>query len=275
VLYLKELERRRIEPNFWTSEEYIQKAGLQQVMEDGWLFIVEDGAVVLPPLPIGPQAPFDKKIWSDFHEHIPGHTPQFHREYFDGELDELDLEYIYDPLNFNHMDGAHWAVFRKNCRKWPNRNPGEIVYDRLTLSNDNPHGLFELIVSWLTGLEESGEEEIHDHEVLLKYLYNGLNRKALWLDGELMGVNIWDSNYKYINYRYCICRPDQPFLSEYLRWRFYTDRVIQLTRKQTGKLVNDGGVLDRPALKAFKDKMNPCRVRSVYTWTPPNHTEEK
>lgn len=257
MLYLEELEKRKIDPNFWTSEEYFQKAGLKMMYENGWLFMEEGGVAVVPPLPIEPSAPFSREVWSDFH---PTEAPPFF-----GPLIStfLDFEYIYDPLHFNNMEGARWSVFRKNCRKWPQRNIGKIEYKRVP--NLCP-GIYELAVNWLTSMDNAGQKEIHDGEVLLAYLYKGFNRKGLWLDGKLMGVNIWDTNYKFINYRYCICQPDQPFLSEYLRWLFYTDRVIQLNRKQTGRLVNDGGVLDRPALKSFKDKMNPFHVRPVHSW---------
>jgi hypothetical protein len=47
-----------------------------------------------------------------------------------------------------------------------------------------------------------------------------------------------------------------------MRYLFYRDPEI----RNQNKLVNDGGVLDNPNIKAFKDKMNPVRVREVYQW---------
>ena len=83
--------------------------------------------------------------------------------------------------------------------------------------------------------------------------------------GEIVGVNIWDENWMNVNFRYSIVRPE-PFLADYMRLLFYTDRRM-LARAQNGIYVNDGGVLDRPSLKQYKDKLNPLRVREVRSWS--------
>jgi len=59
-------------------------------------------------------------------------------------------------------------------------------------------------------------------------------------------------------YRYCIADPDEPFLDEFMRLLFYQ-------RNAAGKLVIDGGVLGRPGLERFKDKLNPVKKRPVYS----------
>jgi hypothetical protein len=79
--------------------------------------------------------------------------------------------------------------------------------------------------------------------------------------GKVLGINIWDLNDTYINYRYCFCS-NEPFLSEYMRLLFYTDPEIL----STGKLVNDGGCLGNDNLKAFKKKLNPISVREVSSY---------
>lgn len=171
----------------------------------------------------------------------------------------LDFEFLYDPQCFGNMVGGDWMVFRKNSRKFPSRLGRELEYRRLG-EGEKVEALRELLIGWL---EEKGEEaEIHDGDLMLDYALHGENRKAL-LDstGRLWGVNVWDENYQYINYRYCLCAKE-PFLGEYLRLAFYTDAEIL----NKGKLVNDGGVLDSDQLKSFKEKLNPVRVREVYGW---------
>ena len=106
--------------------------------------------------------------------------------------------------------------------------------------------------------------DIHINVVLdnAKEIFEGENRRFLRSKkGKIYGLNIWDENFQYINYRYCICGKED-FISEYMRLLFYTDSVIL----NKGKLVNDGGVLDNPKLRFFKDKLNPMQVKERRTW---------
>jgi hypothetical protein len=262
--YLELLEKGNITPNFWCSEEYFEKALLYGVKNGDYISFLDDDWIVFPPINEETlkletkEGRLEGKIWSDFPEWKPTNEwkPKF-----------LDLEYIYNPKDFLHMDGGKWQVFRKNCRKWPRRFTGErhLHYEwvlethkwkSLDKLNDE---LSAVLASWLES--KSPEDKIMDDDVLLKYLFHGENRKALHHNDKIYGVNIWDENYKYINFRYSVCLPDE-FLSEYMRWLFYTDPFIQ----GKNKLVNDGGILDNPNLKRFKDKMNPLQVREVYSW---------
>jgi hypothetical protein len=159
------------------------------------------------------------------------------------------------------MEGGDWAVFRKNCRKFPKRFPDfKFTY---STPEDYPFEdlngwLYEIFQNWLF----AKDEEVKDDEVAEAYLTQGRNRKILWdPDGFIWGVNIWDENWEYINFRFCFCRPGD-YLSEYMRWLFYTDPLI-LDKK---KLMNDGGALDNLNLKSFKDKLNPLFVRDVFSW---------
>lgn len=176
------------------------------------------------------------KFWADFPEH-PGR-------------DFLDYEYIYDSKDFLKMEGGKWAVFRKNSRKFPNRIGEELTYSYGRISAKK---IGNLLDSWMDRFAL-----IHDGEILIDYIFDGESRKGLIEveSGKLYGLNVWDENFRYINFRYCICQ-GIPFLSEYLRLLFYQDMVSK------GKLVNDGGSLDNPALKSFKEKMNPCSIREV------------
>lgn len=257
--YLELLEKGSITPNFWCSEEYFDKAKLTEVYDSGtWGILDQDWGLMFPLLDsIGGYferivEPDVDKIWSDFPEWKPkGWNSKF-----------LDYEYIYDPKIFLHMEGGDWATFRKNCRKWPRRfGNGNLIYGWISsFSYFSPKDeLSDVLISWLEN--KSSEDMVMDSEVLVKYLFHGQNRKILYHKNKIYGVNIWDENYKYINFRYSICRPEE-FLSEHMRWLFYTDPFIQ----EKNKLVNDGGVLDNPKLKFFKDKMNPLQVREVYSW---------
>jgi hypothetical protein len=258
--YLDWLEKLKVIPNFWCSEEYFEKAHLEEELLPGNFLIVKDslfkgtGMILVPAVDIeyGTILPGGvPRIWSDFEGwQSVSYSPSF-----------LDYEYIYNPKEFLTMDGGKWQVFRKNCRKFPKRVMTDLTYNRLGAWNyPNLDGAFnEMFQEWLSG----ADREIQDDEVMLKYFGGGENRKILWSRDErkIYGVNIWDENYHYVNFRYSFCRKDD-YLPEYMRWLFYTDGEI--VRKN--KLVNDGGTLDNPNLKRFKDKLCPCSVREVHSW---------
>lgn len=255
--YLDYLEKLKIIPNFWCAEEYFEKADLKEVLCNGYLIVQDKDKIMFPPAVPGYELLGGDifEFWSDFEDsekQLPklGYTPTF-----------LDYEYIYDPKEFLTMEGGKWQVFRKNCRKFPKRVTTELTYNRMGAwpYPDLDKAFNEMFQEWLTG----ADREIQDDEVMLKYFSGGENRKILWSRNErkIYGVNIWDENYHYVNFRYSFCRKDD-YLPEYMRWLFYTDGEI--VRKN--KLVNDGGVLDSPNLKKFKDKLCPCSVREVHSW---------
>lgn len=247
--YLQLLERLEIEPNFWCSEEYFQKAGLKEETRGDLVGIFDENTLVYPPLhPVNGITwgkGFPDQIWSDF----VGFEPK-------AESTFLDYEYIYDPNHFLDMKGRKWMVFRKNSRKFSREKSG-LVYLKKGLEKYG-RKIQDLFISWLSRLEEN--TEIHDSKVMEKFILEGLNRRIL-VDGNCMvyGLNVWDENYMYINFRYCICE-NLPYLSEYMRLLFYIDMASK------GKLVNDGGILDNPKLKFFKDKLNPINIREVKSW---------
>ena len=259
--YLNWLEKLKISPNFWCSAEYIHRARLSEILQswNRWLSIEAtetDRAVMFPIIDVlnGCLTNDKREIWADFEGwEGEGLKPEF-----------LDYEYIYNPKEFLTLTGGKWATFRKNSRKFPSRFKGSLRYDWVQIYShhfsNSEESLTGLLLRWLAGQGEN--TEIYDDEVMLDYLKNGWNRKILWdEDGSIHGINIWDENYKYINFRYCFCRKEE-FLSEYMRLLFYTDPYIQ----ERNKLVNDGGTLDNPDLKFFKDKLNPLKVREVRSW---------
>ena len=254
--YLDLLEHNGIFPNFWCSEEYFDKAGLET---DEWHGIVKvfdknfEG-VVFPPMSEREESlvyfPLER-IWSDFESQGPLVGYGFKKAF-------LDLEFIYDPRNFLDMKGGKWATFRKNSRKFLSRNSEhKFFYVPVRECDEIEAQVKDLLIEWLEGRPES--QEIMDDMVMVEYILHGDRRKVL-IDssGKVWGINVWDENYRYINFRYCICK-EGLFLSEYMRLLFYTDPDI-LAKK---KFVNDGGCLDNENLKRFKLKMNPIKMRKV------------
>lgn len=263
--YITLLEKSKTLPNFYCSEEYMNKSGFIEKTQDDYIYWEIDKWIVTPPLhkitgePITKISPsWMNKIWSDFYGWVmPGMV----------KSEFLDHEFIFDPESFLKMEGGEWQVFRKNCRKFPRRfqNGGlsykyiDELYSKKGVEKVNEK-LKEVLINWLSGKKD---KEIFDDETMLGYLFYGKNRKVLFTTkGDIYGINIWDENYKYINFRFCICR-QEAFLSEYIRYIFYTDPDIL----SKGKMVNDGGSVNNPQLEKFKMKMNPLRVRKVQTWT--------
>lgn len=245
---LRRAEQNGVLPNFWCSEDYFVYSGMVMEARHGILSIRDsDGDLLLPPMDFNRAVPFltGEPFWADLKgmgKHVMPLMQSYHMEF-------LDYEFLYDPSKFAKMEGSDFAVFRKNSKKWPRRNPGS-TYRQESPKLSEVGGLIE---SWSIG------EEVEDAEAVMNYV---LYSKNIWslrdIDGRLMGVNIYDWNHRYVNFRYCIC-PSEPFLSEYLRWLFYTET------KPT-RMVNDGGILGRTSLGEFKKKLQPIEIRSVFSW---------
>jgi hypothetical protein len=245
--YLRILEKNRFLPNFWCSGDYFAAAEWVVVENDGFFEVHDDeGVIVLPPLNReGEVGPFSF-CWSGFSNLSLNVTSQF-----------LDWEYIYNPANFLAMVGGKWQVFRKNIRKFPDRAGESLLY----VKPSSLSILFTPLVAWL---EDHKGSELFDPETIIRYIEQGLGSYKVLVGkdtGNVYGVNIWDENYLYINFRYSFCSP-RLFISEYLRWRFYTDEEILFS----GKMVNDGGCLGFSSLEDFKDKMNPMHKREVFSY---------
>lgn len=255
--YIDSLQKLKVDPNFWISEEYFQKAGLIEKKDGGSIWIEDEGTMVFPPLVWDSSLIFPEKIWSDFSDFNPAYFQHYREEF-------LDYEYLYDPKDFLEMRGKKWMVFRKNSKKFPRRYGKDIFYESISEyivkkgEEETQKDLIQLLSGWL----KERNEEIQDSDVMVEYVLNGERRWVLSdAEGKLLGLNCWDENYKHLNYRYCI-HESFPFLSEYMRYMFYISPSVQ----SSGKLVNDGGVLDNPRLELFKDKLNPVRKRKVNSW---------
>ncbi|OQC75334.1 MAG: hypothetical protein BWX44_00065 [Spirochaetes bacterium ADurb.Bin001] len=243
--YLERAFQMTISPNFWLTKEYLsfQKDMVLKELK-GWIWLQEGEWAVFPPLPSLDYTPSlvppKLKIWSDFGNYSLG-----------SELEFLDWEYTYHSRDFSDMRGKKWAVFRKNSRKWPQRN-NNWAY---TVHAPPNKQIEALLIKWLC---KKSNEEIEDAETLLWFVFNGTRRAFLYHHEELIGINIWDECYfsNYVVYRYVIVNPDEPFLDEFMRLLFY---------QNVQAYVIDGGVLGRPGLERFKDKLNPIYKRPIYS----------
>ena len=254
--YLTLMEKQKINPNFYTSLPYILLSGAECFEENGLIWIEADGWMIYPPI-IGNWNKLNiplplKRIWSDF--------SNLENKYYGEEkhLQFLDWEYIFDPLCFQCMEGKRWETYRKNVRKWPRNNPNW-EYKEITDMEE----CFHLIGYWF----EEKADNLQDADLMIKFLENennveGIFKKGLYCNGKLVAINVWDENYKYINYRYCFVDHCERFLDEFVRFQFYSDPDILSKRK----LINDGGTLDNEGLEKFKDKLNPIRKRKVYSY---------
>ncbi len=253
--YLECLERWRIEPNFWMSGEYFEKAGFREERKGNvWYVRDDEGKLMFPPVheSVGLIAGCED-IWAD----VDGFQGEGQKEF-------LDWEYIYDPRDFLRLEGGKWRTFRKNVRRYARIHSANLLYESWNSASSKLTDLSEqvedIVVQWL---QKDESRYIWDAEVMLTYVREGQNREVLWdvKSKKVLGVNIWDENYWYVNFRYCFCC-DEKYLSEYLRWCFYLARCFS----GNPKLVNDGGTLGSQGLERFKDKLNPIKKRRVYSW---------
>lgn len=226
-------------PNFWVAEEYWRAAGWKLKDSQGVLAPYDGRTRMLPTLP-GTLLGCD--CWAGW----PGLWG------FNGDF--LDWQFLYDPASFHDLSGHDRAVFRKNTRHFE-RLHADIVYRPLR-DDDNPTAL---LAEWVTE-----GQEVYDLDTIIRYLEQLTPDRAAILEvgGTPVGLNCWDENYLFVNFRYSFAGKI-PYLSEYIRLRFYLDMA-----DRTKKLVNDGGSLGNDNLYRFKMKLRPHGVLPVYSWKP-------
>ena len=236
------------EPNFWMTEEYAKKKELQFVVEDllaGYREKEVFDQWFYPPLifNIG-QFDLNQNIYAGFPGQLNVHLM---------EWEHLDNQYIYDPEKFKDLSGGKWKVFRRNVRKYPEQNPGVLLYKQL-VPEEFEEEIEEMIVGWA-----DNNIEVYDPEVVIEYLFHGQHRWGLIRNGKLVGINLADwLSETFINFRFCL-DDGSPFLNEYLRLQFYLGL-------EEGVMVNDGGDLGKEGLKRFKTKLNPVSVTTVNSY---------
>lgn len=255
--YLNRAEELGIDPNFFMSEAYLSLSNVKILQRKGYVYLQDRHWCLFPPIPLG--SDLDRvegidRIWATFLDEMFVYDMK--------EYSFLDYNYIFDPQQFTRMEGHRWETFRKNSRKWIKLN-AEWTYSHVRPAAAEA-GL--LIAEWLG----RKQHDVHDGELLARFAYFEeslpIYRKYLYRGKELVAINAWDENWKYINYRVCFVKQGEPFLDEFVRWLFYTDPEIIGMRK----LVNDGGTLGNKGLEAFKDKMNPDSKYRIYSYIKKN-----
>jgi len=240
--YEEALQAVNVTPNFFVSERYWLAAGWVCTQEADLMIVRdEEGLQVLPS--IGPKGLVEGLAWSDF----PGYVGI-------GMLSFLDYQFIYDPASFSDLSGGSRAVFRKNVRRF-DRDHTEWEYRRPVSCEE----MIQLLGEWL----QEGEE-VYGLETILAYLEacSGDESRVLTIGGKPVAMTAWDSNWAYINFRYCFADRSVKYSSEFVRLQFYLDMIS----RHKGKTVNDGGALGNLELMRFKNKMGPVRVDSIYSW---------
>lgn len=244
-LYLKVLESNDVLPNFWMSEEYIVKSNLLWVVEahlkgfkqtgfDGWFFppLDDSNRIILGGVDVYAGLLVNHGILN----------AQF-----------LDYQFFYRTKDFFTMSGKRWKVFRRNVQKYL-REQGEHLYYR-KIGEDCQESVIDILLKW------SNNRQIYDSEVFVKYILEGENRWGLFDGDELLGLNVFDENYKFVNYRYCI-DSGKFFLNKLMRYYFYTSSVVV----NKDKLINDGGSLGSEGLYQFKQRLNPFKICKVFSY---------
>jgi len=261
--YLELLKKYKIIPTFPCSEEYFQRAKIKEEITGDFIYWKHNEWILFPPINMntGELLPNGNSISGDYQNwatHIWASFPNWSMP-SNYKKEFLELEHIYNPRHFLDLTGNKFQVFRKNIRKFPGRY-GNSPLQYIEANDNHENQLKDLFIEWLKNKE--GNQEIHDDEVMTNYIFNGNNRKILVdKNGYILGINIWDSNYFYINFRFSFSR-NIKFLNEYQRYLFYTDPVIL----NQNKLVNDGGIMGIESLRIFKDKLCPVEKREIYSY---------
>lgn len=270
-VYILRCETLGYHPNFWLSETYFKQAGWVVKQKDDFLHVYDsEGVDMLPPVPSEIKCPHHCKmimydcykqtdyIWAMF----PGMAENpFGHMWASRHMQPLDQQFIFNPTDFNDMSGGEWATFRKNCRKFPTRYENKVVPVRGDFANaEEIEERMNILVEWLSSL--GPDAEIYDDQTLVNYCQDPHTQFHGIMDlttEKMLAVNIYDTNYAYVNYRYCLCK-NLPYLSEYARLQFYLDGV------KPWQKVNDGGSLGKDSLREFKAKMNPEATYNIFTF---------
>lgn len=237
--YLGRMERLGITPNFWCSQEYFWRAGIKfSVVGDSYLASAPDGSLFLPIL--GKQGPLDGvEVFAAFPCMQIGQ--------------ELDRQYIYTPGKVN-LSGNAWKPVRANVHR-VQRKLGNLALWPMSPSEDVKRAAL-MLQAW----SQKQGDQVYDPELMVDYLIDGDNRLALRDEHHnLHGILAWDYNYKYTNFRYCVVAQGVDGLSDVARLMFREWCGIH----HPDRLINDGGDLDRPGLRRYKEKLQPIEIHTI------------
>jgi hypothetical protein len=258
--YLTLAERQKIRPTFFHSLPYLLVSKAKAYLENGWVWVEADDWLLFPGMLVQmgkglAPYPHDKVwIYTTFNE--KNKPPIMLSEFV-----FLDYEYIFDPNSFKDLSGGSWNVYRKNIRKWPKSHQKWVYTDKF-----NQNSILKLLLEWV----DAKSETIKDFPFIWSY-FNRTSASLISLgiyikvlkdeNNEIVAINTWDVNWKFVNFRFCITKPGEDYLQEFTRYLFYTDPDVL----KWEMLVNDGGALDNPGLEKFKDKMNPKEKNLMYS----------
>lgn len=261
IQYFQRIQKSNYQPNFFCSLSFWEAMDWKAVRVSGGISIFDNkhGDFVLPCL--------DRKghyVPGPFYYSLIGMDKQGNYSngscFFPEESNFVDFNYIYDPDRTEKASGSSFRVFRKNKEKWPKRNLSfEVV--KGPFSSKDKNGIKDLILKWLSSDED---KKIYCVDSLLHFIRaDSSSSLIIKKEGKIVSWNVWDENYKYINYRWCVVDPDENFLSEFSRYLVHSHLNSPFNRINP-KLINDGGCLDSPGLMFFKDRMNPVAREKIY-----------
>ena len=251
--YLFHLQKTEYSPNFYCSDEYFEKANMSIEVETDIQYIKRriylldnENVRLLPTI----------EIIGNFYDYFAriGKDYIFQSGFSNYEEGEFwDYEFIYDPKNFLDLSGGKWKKVRKNIN-WVKKKINEDIQFSPYIENDKLNHFLDL---WF---HKNRDVVFYDPEVMVNYVYHGNNRLFLIGNesGRLYGICIWDENYKYINFRFCLVDPNIKGLSDFCRVKFYI-----FMAHETNKLVNDGGSLGNQGLYEYKKYLNPIEINEI------------
>jgi len=257
VDYFRILQETGHSPNFCCSEEWFNKDGWTVYSDDeGYVHVMDDANVRMFPAILAPSS--GRPSLTRRFPYSIGFS-SFRPTPTEGEaLQYWDHEFIYKPQIFSDLSGQHWRDVRKNL-KWAREDLGEDTW------LDSPGSILgEELDKLLQGWKPSDDAPVFAPETLVIYALEGKHRLALRgaKTGRLVALLIWDENWKYINFRYCLTIGGVRGLSDTARVAFHLYQSVRST-----KLINDGGSLGRTGLFKYKTRLNPVAVNSIYGWT--------
>lgn len=272
--YLKTAQNLHVNPNFWMSDEYLKAAEAVDYEQTGFSGVRADGLNLFPELMPPPwgfikrggnpywASPILRPTMTNVITEENGHT-------------FLDYNFLYRPSDLAEAKGGKFKKFRKNSRRVEKSHfqiTGDLINTPISLQDiDN------FVIEWV---ESKAPETVQDGDSLVNFFFNamatgegiGIVAGRGEIGWEIIGINLWDENWRYVNYRYCLANHGIPYADEFLRRRFYS----QIAERVDKKWVNDGGSIDSEGLHRFKMSLNPVRVERIYSYKgDPSANKEK
>lgn len=240
--YEDRLKLGGVAPNFFVSVPYMKAAQWTVVERAGLLEVLDSDAVLMLPPVDGIGTCVADRPWAGFPEYSGSGPGTF-----------LDWQFVYDPTAVTGFQNVS-SIFRRNVQRFERWHSG-LCYKPA----DDPEVLLALFGAWL----DEGETA-QDADTIVSYLeaVSPERGAVLFENDQPIAFNAWDSNYRYVNFRYSFSVRGVKYLSEYVRWLFYHDAASLGGTEE----VNDGGSLGSEGLRQFKLKLGPKAVLQINSW---------